>query len=72
MIPSNLNTAKEIIDDHESMSELFNDFFINVGKNLVDAIKPIKSQQIQGNSSVPSSLKSRFTSVPLPMKKLLI
>ena len=40
------------------MAELFNDFFINVGKNLADAIKPVELQQIQGISSVPSSLNS--------------
>ena len=44
------------------MAELFNDFFINVGKNLADAIKPIESQQSQSISSAPSSLKSFYIS----------
>ena len=57
-IPNNLNTANGIIDDHESMAELFNDFFINVAKNLANAIKPIELQQIQGILSVPSLLNS--------------
>ena len=42
------------------MAELFNDFFINVSKNVADAIKPIESQQIQGISSILSSLNSFY------------
>ena len=44
------------------MAELFNDFLINVGKNLADAIKPIESQQSQSISSASSSLKSFYIS----------
>ena len=43
-IPNNSNTENGVIHNHERMAELFNDFFINVGKNLADAIKPIISQ----------------------------
>ena len=46
-IPNNLNTENEVIHNHERMAELFNDFFISVGKNLADASKPIESQQSQ-------------------------
>ena len=56
----NLNTENGVIHNHERMAELFNDFFINVGKNLADAIKPIESQQ--SISSAPSSLKSFYIS----------
>ena len=61
-IPNSINTANGNIDDHESTAKLFNDFFINVGKNLADAIKPIESQQIQGISSIPSSLNAFYFS----------
>ena len=61
-IPNNLNTENGVIHNHERMAELFNDFFINVGKNLADAIKPIESQQSQSVSSAPSSLKSFYIS----------
>ena len=61
-IPNNLNAENGVIHNHERMAELFNDFFINAGKNQADAIKPIESQQSQSISSAPSSLKSFYIS----------
>ena len=61
-IPNNLNTENGVIHNHERMAELFNDFFINVGKNLANVIKPIESKQSQSISSAPSSLKSFYIS----------
>ena len=46
MISNNLNTANRMIDDHESIAELFNDFFINMGKNLAD-IKSINCNKFK-------------------------
>ena len=38
VIPSELISDDEIVQDPQSISEIMNSFFVNVGKNLADKI----------------------------------
>lgn len=60
-IPSKLNTASGIIDDQHKIADIFNSYFINVGKSLADTIKPTDSTETQ-TSSLPNLQNSFYFS----------
>ena len=44
VIPSELISDDEIVQDPQSICEIINSFFVNVGKNLADKLQPVTNK----------------------------
>ena len=68
VIPSELISDDEIVQDpqRQSIFQIMNSFFVNVGKNLADKIQPITNQPSLFYDNVPRVKHSFFVSPALP------
>ena len=64
--PSKLISDDEIVPDPQSICEIMNNFFVNVGKNLADKIQPVTNEPSSFYDNLPCVEHSFFFSPASP------
>ena len=66
VIPSELISDDKIVQDPQSICEIMNNFFANVGKNLADKIQPVTNKPSSFLDNLPCVKHSFFFSTASP------
>ena len=62
VIPSELISDDKIVQDPQSICEIINKFFVNVGKALADKIQPVTNKPSSFHNNLPR-IKHSFSSL---------